>query len=108
MPPAKRHPDVSWLPVLLPNAQALLDQGEATRGCTATARGGHIIVGRVDAAGADPRFRMTLLKGEAYGLSLYRRKKWDQLPFQATVRRYSERLTARHRATNLQCLGQFQ
>jgi hypothetical protein len=36
MPPAKRHPDVSWLPVLLPNVQALLDQGEATRGCTVT------------------------------------------------------------------------
>jgi hypothetical protein len=71
MPPAKRGPDVSWLPVLLPNVQALLDQGEATRGCTATVRGGHIIVGRVDAAGADPRFRMTLLKGDAYGLSLY-------------------------------------
>src|SRR5207302_1053154 len=46
MPPAKRRPDVSWLPVLLPNVQALLDQGAATRGCTATVRGGHIIVGR--------------------------------------------------------------
>lgn len=85
MPPAKRRPDVSWLPVLLPNVQALLDQGEATRGCTATVRGGHIIVGRVDAAGTDPRFRMTLLKGDEYGLSLYHRKKWDPLPFQGTV-----------------------
>jgi hypothetical protein len=84
MPPAKHRPDVSWLPVLLPNVQALLDQGEATRGCTATVRGGHIIVGRVDADGADPRFRMTLLKGDAYGLSLYRRKKWEPLPFQGS------------------------
>jgi hypothetical protein len=31
MPPAQRRPDVSWLPVLLPNVQALLDQGQATR-----------------------------------------------------------------------------
>jgi hypothetical protein len=61
-----------------------LGQGEATRGCTATVRGGHIIVGRVDETGADPRFRMTLLKRDAYGLSLYRRKKWEPLPFQRT------------------------
>jgi hypothetical protein len=85
MPPAKRRPDVSWLPVLLPNVQALLDQGEATRGCTAIVRGGHIIVSRVDAAGVDPRFRMTLLKGDTYGLSLYHRKKWDPLPFEGTL-----------------------
>ena len=84
MPPGKRRPDVSWLPVLLRNVQVLLDQGEATRGCTATVRGGHIIVARVDAAGADPRSRMTLLKGDTYGLSLYHRKKWDPLPFQGT------------------------
>ena len=85
MPPAQRRPDVSWLPVLLPNVQALLDQGQATRGCAATVRGGHIIVGRVDEAGADPRFRLTLLKGDDYGLSLYRRKKWEPLPFQGTL-----------------------
>ena len=84
MPPANRRPDVSWLPVLLPKVLTLLDQGQATRGCTATVRGGHIIVGRVDEAGADPRFRMTLLKGDTYGLSLYRRKKWEPLPFQGT------------------------
>jgi len=48
-----------------------------------TVRGGHIIVGRVGAAGPDPRFRMTLLKGDTYGLSLYHRKKWEPLPFQA-------------------------
>src|SRR5207237_7563965 len=85
MPPAKQGPDASWLPVLLPNVRALLDQGEATRGCTAIVRGGHIIVGRVDEDGVDQRFRMTLLKGEAYGLSLYRRKKWEPLPFHGTV-----------------------
>jgi len=85
MPPAQRRPDASWLPVLLPNVQALLDQGQATRGCAATVRGGHIIIGRVDEAGADPRFRLTLLKGDEYGLSLYRRKKWEPLPFQGTL-----------------------
>jgi hypothetical protein len=85
MPRAKRRPDVSWLPVLLPNVQALLDQGEATRGCIATVRGGHIIVARVDEAGPDPRFRMTLLKADAYGLSLYRRKRWEPLPFEGTL-----------------------
>jgi hypothetical protein len=86
MPPAKSSPDVSWLPVLLPNVQALLDLGEATPGlCTATVRGGHIILGRVDEAGADPRFRMTLLKGDAYGLSLCHGKRWDPLPFQGTL-----------------------
>jgi hypothetical protein len=84
MPTAKRRPDASWLPVLLPNVQALLDQGQATRGCNATVRGGHIIISRMDEAGADPRFRMTLLKADAYGLSLYRRKKWEPLPFQGT------------------------
>ena len=102
MPLAKRRPDVSWLPVLLPNVQALLDQGEATRGCTATVRGGHIIVGRADAAGADPRFRMTLLKGDTYGLSLYHRKKWDPLPFEGTLTELVDVMntTLAHWATN--------
>jgi hypothetical protein len=85
MPPAQRRPDVSWLPVLLPNVQGLLDQGQATRGCRATVRGGHIVIARVDETGADPRFRLTLLKGDEYGLSLYRRKKWAPLPFQGTL-----------------------
>lgn len=85
MPSAKRRPDASWLPVLLPNVQALVDQGQATRGCTATVRGGHIIVSRLDEAGPDLRFRLTLLKGDVYGLSLYHRKKWDPLPFEGTL-----------------------
>jgi hypothetical protein len=103
MPPAKRRPDDSWLPVLLPNVQALLDQGEATRGCIATVRGGHIIVGRVDEAGADPRFRMTPLKGDAFGLSLYHRKKWDSLPFEGTLNELVEVMNTAlaHWATDL-------
>jgi hypothetical protein len=58
--------------VLLPYVQALFDQGEATRGCIATVRGGHIIVARVDEPVADPRLRMTLLQGDAYGRPLRR------------------------------------
>jgi hypothetical protein len=33
---------------------------------------------------------MTLLKGDAYGLSLYHRKKWDPLPFHGTLRELVE------------------
>src|SRR4030095_1921441 len=32
MPPAKRRPDTSWLPTVVPTVQSLLDHGEATRG----------------------------------------------------------------------------
>ncbi len=69
----------------VPSVQALLDQGEATRGCTATVRAGHLVVGRVDEVGADPRFRLTPLGRDTYGLSLYHRKKWDPLPFEGTL-----------------------
>jgi hypothetical protein len=37
MPPTQRRPDVSWIPVLLPNVPALLDPGPATRGCSSGA-----------------------------------------------------------------------
>ena len=42
-------------------------------------------MGRIDEIGADPRFRLTPLGGDAYGLSLYLRKKWDPLPFEGTL-----------------------
>jgi hypothetical protein len=58
----------------------MLDAGEATHGLTVTARGGHLVVGRVDEYGADPRFRLTPLGGGAYALSLYRRKRWEHFP----------------------------
>jgi len=58
----------------------MLDSGETTRGLTVTARGGHLIAGRTDEYGGDPRFRLTPLGGGAYGLSLYRRKRWDPCP----------------------------
>lgn len=50
-----------------------------------TARGGHLIVGRTDEYGADPRFRLTPLGAGTYGLSLYRRKGWEPLPFEGTL-----------------------
>jgi hypothetical protein len=69
----------------VPTLQTLLDAGEATRGLHVTARGGHLIVGRVDEYGDDPRFRLTPLGAGAYGLSLYRRKRWEPLPFEGTL-----------------------
>jgi hypothetical protein len=69
----------------VPSLQTLLDAGEATRGLNVTARGGHLVIGRTDEYGADPRFRLTPLGGGAYGLSLYRRKRWEPLPFEGTL-----------------------
>ena len=43
------------------------------------------MLGRVDAAGPDPRFRLTPLGGGQYGLSLYDRNRWDELPYEATL-----------------------
>jgi hypothetical protein len=63
----------------------MLDQGETTRGLNVTARAGHLIIGRVDEYGADPRFRLTPLGAGGYGLSLYRRKRWEPLPFEGTL-----------------------
>jgi hypothetical protein len=63
----------------------MLDAGEATRGLTVTACGGRLIVGRTDEYGADPRFRLTPLGGGAYGLSPYRCKRWEPLPFEGTL-----------------------
>ena len=68
-------------PLLDGDLQTMLDAGEATRGLTVTARGGHLIVGRTDEYGAEPRFCLSPLGGGAYGLSLYRRKRWEPLPF---------------------------
>ena len=49
--PNRRRPDASWLSTVVPTIQALLDQGEATRGFTVKVRGGHLILGRVDELG---------------------------------------------------------
>ena len=85
MPSARGRPDTSWLPTVVPTIQSLLDKGEATRGLTAKTRGGHLILGRVDDAGPDPRFRLTPLGGGRYGLSLYDRNRWDPLPYEGTL-----------------------
>jgi hypothetical protein len=85
MPPAKRRPATFWLPMGVPTVQGLLDRGEATRGMTAKTRAGHLVLGRVDADGPDPRFRLTPLGGGRYGLSLYDRNRWDPLPYEGTL-----------------------
>ena len=85
MPPAKRRSDTSWLPTVVPTVQHLLDQGETTRGMTVKTWGGHLVLGRVDAAGPDPRFRLTPLGGGRYGLSLYEGNRWDPLPYDGTL-----------------------
>lgn len=45
----------------------------------------HLIVGRSDEHGADPRFRLTPLGAGAYGLSLYRNQRWEPLPYEGTL-----------------------
>ena len=80
-----RQPSVSWLPTVVPTLQGLLDAGHATRGLAVTLRGGHLILGRADEFGPDPRFRLTPLGGTAYGLSLHRAKRWEPLPYQGTL-----------------------
>ena len=85
MSPARRRPNTSWLPTVVPTVQALLDQGVATHGFTVKTWGGHLILGRVDEAGPDPRFRLTPLGGGRYGLSLYDRNRWDPLPYEGTL-----------------------
>ena len=69
----------------MPTVQALLDRGESTRGLSVTTWGGHLILGRADDAGADPRFRLTPLGDGHYGLSLHDRNRWDPLPFEGTL-----------------------
>ncbi|MBV9544755.1 MAG: hypothetical protein JOY61_10290 [Chloroflexi bacterium] len=68
----------------------MLDAGEATRGLNVTARGSQLVVGGTDEYGADPRFRLTPLGVNAYGLSLYRRKPWEPLPFEGTLEKLAE------------------
>src|SRR5947209_16367103 len=85
VPAPRRRPDTSWLPTVVPTLQAVLEAGEATHGLKVTVRGGHLIIGRTDEHGADPRFRLTPLGAGAYGLSLYRRQRWEP----PSVRRHS-------------------
>ena len=90
MPSARRRPDLSWLPTVVPTLATLLEAGQVTRGLSVSVRGGHLIVGRTDEHGADPRFRLTPLGAGAYGLSLYRRQRWEPLPYQGTLQELAE------------------
>lgn len=85
MPPRQRRPDTSWLPTVVPTIEALLERGEATRGLTVKTWGGHLILGRVDDDGPDPRFRLTPLGNGRYGLSLYDRNRWNPLPYEGSL-----------------------
>lgn len=90
VPASRRRPDVSWLPTVVPTLQTLLDAGEATHGLNVIARGGHLVIGRTDEYGADPRFRLTPLGAGAYGLSLYRRIRWEPLPFEGSLQELAD------------------
>ncbi len=90
VPAPRRRSDTSWLPTIVPALQALLEAGESTRGLQVTVRGGHLIIGRTDEHGADPRFRLTPLGATSYGLSLYRRQRWEPLPYQGTLQELTD------------------
>ena len=68
----------------------MLEAGEATRGLTVTAHGGHLLIGRTDEHGADPRFRLTPLGAGAFGLSLYRRQHWEPLRYERTLQELAD------------------
>ena len=90
VPAPRRRPDTAWLPTVVPTLQAVLEAGEATRGLNVTVRGGHLIIGRTDEHGADPRFRLTPLAAGAYGLSPYRRQRWEPLPYEGTLQELAD------------------
>ena len=71
--------------MVVPTVQSLLEQGETTCGMSVKTWGGHLVLGRVDADGPDPRFRLTPIGRGRYGLSLYDRNRWDPLPYEGTL-----------------------
>src|SRR5260221_6350853 len=85
MSPARRRPNTSWLPTVVPTVQALLDQGVATHGFTVKTWGGHLILGRVDEPGPDPRFRLTPLRGRRYGFRLYDSQPRDPFAYASSL-----------------------
>jgi hypothetical protein len=89
MLPSRRRP-APGLATVVPALQPLLEAGHATRGLQIRVRGGQLILQRSEdtATGTlpDPRFRLTPLGGWGqYGLSLYRRRRWEPLPYQGTL-----------------------
>ncbi|MGI9147776.1 MAG: hypothetical protein ACR2IK_14700 [Chloroflexota bacterium] len=91
MPAPRRRLDVSWLPTVVPELEAFLQTGDVTAGMTVKAYGGHLIVSRTDEQGTHPRSRLTPLGQGAYGLSLHRRRRWEPLPFQGTLKELAAR-----------------
>ena len=81
---------VSWLPTVVPTLERLLEAGQVTKGLHVSVRAGHLIVSRTDEHGADPRFRLTPLGVGACGLSLYRRQRWEPLPYEGTLQQLAE------------------
>ena len=75
---------------MVPTLVTLLEAGQVTRGLSVSVRGGHLILGRTDENGPDPRFRLTPRGGGSYGLSLYRRQRWEALPFEGTLQELAE------------------
>ncbi len=71
--------------------EPLLETQEATRGLRAASSRGAIVLSRdwQDDPSADPepapRFRLVPLARDQFGLSLYRRNRWERLPFQGTL-----------------------
>ena len=69
----------------------LLDAEDATNGMHIQCRRGAIVLSREEPAEPpekpeiDPRFRLTPLGPNEFGLSLYRRNRWERLPFQGTL-----------------------
>jgi hypothetical protein len=69
----------------------LLEAGEATHGLQAKRSRGGIVLSRDEqdrpepALRPDPRFRLTPLRAGHFGLSLYRRGRWEPIPFEGTL-----------------------
>ena len=69
----------------------MLEAGEATRGLRAEPSRGALVLSRSwqddpsSEPAPDPRFRLTPLDRGQFGLSLYRRNRWERLPFRGTL-----------------------
>ncbi len=76
---------VSTPPSVIVTLQTLVNAGAVTYGLAVTVRGVQLILARTDPLGPDPRFRLTPLSPAAYGLSLYRRNRWEPLPYRGSL-----------------------
>ena len=81
----RRPSGVSTPSSVIVTLQTLLNAGAVTHGLAVTVRGAQLILARTDHLGTDPRFRLTPLSPTAYGLSLYRRNRWEPLPYHGSL-----------------------